>query len=500
MKLATPEEHEAARSLVNWLEGDRDQDVDTDILEAIYVLSPENCPEPRVGLEQIISSVEFGPFGTKVEADGSVDDAEYLRELLSHSAPVPQTSLEMILAQVEAGPFAEEAQFEAEERLEEELPDNVVRPRAWWQRTEIAVASAAALALLILIPSNFEIPEQEMAAAALDQELSEEKSLAEDAQVVGQKVQRAKRSSTVDVSVSLEKPFTKEAKALEVQKPSLKPKRQEAQFQTNTPAVLVEKKLKRTDELMTSSLVVRAKDEVNVGEMNKLEILAKSDSEKKGLQEQVTGPPIIDSEILDIEEIIVADADFADEMDEAILESTSKRLLDRKRQDFTSEVSGSQSSPSTKESLSENEDPVSVMAAETYEKRSIANTVEFFDQTVPEASEEEVYDMGNEARIQQIVELLSATEKQEIQKLRTSAEIVNYAQKFSATKSLAILWQGAMNRDNSFAIELLKYSIQFPSGQKKYLQRNYQLLISLLAQEGQDSEAEVYRQKLDSLK
>jgi hypothetical protein len=150
--------------------------------------------------------------------------------------------------------------------------------------------------------------------------------------------------------------------------------------------------------------------------------------------------------------------------------------------------------------MSANEAPVSEMSAETYEEGSIANIPEIFDQTAPEDFKEEASDMAGEARIQQIVELLSTTEKEAIQKLRTSAEIVNYAQNFNATKSLAVLWQGTMNRENSFAIDLLKYSVEFPSGQKKYLERNYLLLISLLVQEGRDSETQVYRQKLNALK
>lgn len=548
MKPITPEEREAATSLANWLEGVQNQDVEPEILEAIYVLSPEHCPVPRVGLEDVLGRVEFGPFGDKAEAEGTEDDALFIRELLDHSASVPQTSLEMILARVEAGPFAGMSQLEAEETLEEELPDNVIRPRAWWQRTEIAVVAAAAAALLILIPSNFEVPEQEMISATLELDVSEKKSVAKDAsQDIEQTVQRAKREvnkekeprsdaptesltepeerrpkkakKKAEISRTLveQAPASRnmKAKALEPQKPRPEPKRQEAQSQIKFPAIIVAEKVMPADELRSVS-IARSEDMKVVNKtptnsslsagMNNLERLAKKDSAKNELKEEIADAEATELDVFEIEEIVVADADFIEEemVDEIMLESTSKRLLGRKSKNFKNGMSRDNTSAPQKESMAENEEPAPAMddAEKAEEANSEAynsgllNTADSFDEIAPQ----DLDDMVADAKSQQIVEQLSSAEKQAIQEFGTPAEIASYAQNFDATKSLAVLWQGTVKHDNLFAIDVLKYSVQFPTGQKKYLERNYQLLVSLLVQEGRDSEAEVYRQKLNAVK
>ena len=547
MKPITPEEREAATSLANWLEGVQNQDVEPEILEAIYVLSPEHCPVPRVGLEDVLGRVEFGPFGDKAEAEGTEDDALFMRELLDHSGAVPQTSLEMILARVEAGPFAGMSQLEAEETLEEELPDNVIRPRAWWQRTEVAVVAAAAAALLILIPSNFEVPEQEMISATLELDVSEEKSVAKDAsQEIEQTVQRAKREvnkekeprsdaptesltepeerrskkakKKAEISRTLveQAPASRnmKAKALEPQKPRPEPKRQEAQSQIKSPSIIVEEKAMPADELRSVS-IARAEDMKAVNEtpansslsagMNNLERLAKKDSAKNELKEEIADAEATDLDVFEIEEIVVADADFIEEemVDEIMLEPTSKSRLERRSKDFRNGMSRENASAPQKESMAENEAPAPAMddAEKAEEANSgLLNTADSFDEISPQEFEEDLDDMVADAKSQQIVEQLSSAEKQAIQEFGTPAEIASYAQNFDATKSLAVLWQGTVKHENSFSIDVLKYSVQFPTGQKKYLERNYQLLVSLLVQEGRDSEAEVYRQKLNALK
>ena len=174
MKQPTPDEIQAALRLASWLEGEEKQQLDSDVLEAIYVISPERCPEPSVALDEILSGVTQGPFGQQNEEKGldSVDlqqDEEYLRNLLSHPAPTPQTSLGDILSRVESGPFAK--QEEVKQDPSEALPDNIVVFRPWWKRSEVALVAAAAVALFILIPANFQMSKQAEQLETMDKEI-----------------------------------------------------------------------------------------------------------------------------------------------------------------------------------------------------------------------------------------------------------------------------------------------------------------------------------------
>ena len=160
MKPPTPDEIQAALRLASWLDGEEKQQLDADVLEAIYVISPERCPEPSLELEEILSGVTQGPFGKhndhkSAESANVKQDEEYLRNILSHPAPTPKTSLEDILSRVESGPFAK--QEEVKQESIEALPDNIVTFRPWWKRTEVGLVAAAAVALFILIPTNFQL-------------------------------------------------------------------------------------------------------------------------------------------------------------------------------------------------------------------------------------------------------------------------------------------------------------------------------------------------------
>ena len=133
-------------------------------------------------------------------------------------------------------------------------------------------------------------------------------------------------------------------------------------------------------------------------------------------------------------------------------------------------------------------------------KKSAAPAAELMEAAEPAPRAEVTENRAAVNQQQRIVSLLSPLEIQTLQGFSSSAEIADYAKQFNSTKALAALWQGTVNRDNQFAIDVLKNSEQFSSGQKIYLERNYQLLISLLIKEGRGDEAERYQQKLNALK
>lgn len=552
MKQPTQEEIQAALRLAHWLEGEIEQEIESDVLEAIYVISPDRCPEPRIGLDDVLGRVEFGPFGKGKEVEGTEEDEEYLRELLMHSSPIPKTSLEDILSRIETGPFANISKQETlEEDVSEEIPDNVVSFRPWWKRTEIALVAAAAVALLILIPSNFEMPEEAEQMATLDREEKAEAAPEEISPASPPKMPQAEEAKEMRDSKD------SKAKGMAIEKPAKKtrPKskarsaddvlapKKSVQAKPTVKAITPETTV---DKLQKESLAVTEKSlEVNEGlDNSRNEALSeaqkdmdgvlgltgaevdlviadaveeapndeyrdRNDSSRAKLLEAVTSEAkqeVPTEEELNVEEpmiedladeIVVADYDMAEEEEDmmegemveeiAITQSAKKRKAERKRKEVFGGLSMKKPSSPQAEAMEVTESPAQAeMVYESEEKEEVSK----------EAAEEKP-----KREIQErIVDLLSSSEKQTIQGFTTSAQIVNYARQFKANKALAVLWQGTVGRDNQFSIDVLKNSDQFASGQTIYLKRNYQLLVSLLLQEGQVYEAEKYQNKLNALK
>lgn len=543
MKQPTQEEIQAALRLANWLEGEKEQKVEADVLEAIYVISPEHCPEPRTRLEDVLGRVEFGPFGEGHEEDGTEEDEEYLRELLRHAPapPIPKSSLEDILSRVQSGPFAslqeEETllEQEKEDKESEDLPDNVVPLRPWWQRTEIAIFAAAAVALLILIPSNFTMPEQaeqnSVATKTVEREINAPEEA--DADWEEETPERASRQKTVSEKMqplSRSENRSKDTEASISSRKKAKPKKAapaEADFlkKKTMPAAPV---LKEEAPMRPSTASLKSQErsvpvtEKMVEQKESLDTLSTSELSKNmdGML-GVTGADIVVAAVEEQEE----QADFSRSDNDALEAFDAVQEISAvdeptlvKAEGFTNDVIVADSEISIEEDIVEGEvvDEITIVPSSKRKaerkrkeifgsmgsKKSAAPAAELMEasEPAPRATEEVTENRAAVNQQQRIVSLLSPSETQTLQGFSSSVEIADYAKQFNSTKALAALWQGTVNRDNQFAIDVLKNSEQFSSGQKIYLERNYQLLISLLIQEGRGDEAERYQQKLNALK
>lgn len=88
----SPEETQA-ESLARWLEQPPGtpppEDVDIDVLEAMYALRPELAPAPRLSVDDILGSVTAGPLAAPAPADVGRARPAQVRNDLGDAAPVP---------------------------------------------------------------------------------------------------------------------------------------------------------------------------------------------------------------------------------------------------------------------------------------------------------------------------------------------------------------------------------------------------------------------------
>ena len=509
MKKPTPEEIQDSGRLASWLEGETEQSVEADVLEAIYIISPERCPAPRVRIEDILGRVASGPFGEGEEtAGGTEEDAEYVRELLLHTAHIPKTSLNDILSRVQSGPFAsQEKQFiPPEESLEEaeDLPDNVVPLRAWWQRTEVALFAAAAVALLILIPSNFQLTEQASQKDLMLERPKEEQKMPPPMELEAEEL-REPASPTAERGQFAPKKKAASRPSIPNQPSPAEASPSDRVANRAVPETLrkepggdvIEKKAEKrreVDRANDQGAVASSEDIGSIAEppapavvvadsmMDDQDDLNEREDFPRG--EQLT-PLTFDSapeepeadELFD--EIVVADADI-------VLEEEVERM--------------EKSSPAVVEELalrsSVQQGSIEREKKEGFRRRGRKKSAAQTSMSVAAAPARENADITED---EPSTAILSANEKQQLQGYTSPAEIVSYARQFTATKALVVLWHGTVNRDNQFAIAVLKASEEFGTGQKIYLERNYQLLISLLLLEGEEAEAQKYRAKLNAL-
>lgn len=174
----------AAELLARWLDEPAaeppPQDVDADVLEAVFALRPERAPAPRVHIDDILDTVESGPLAAFDEAeaaeaaalaaaldgDGDAPDAalDALYALRPSMAPAPRLNIDDLLDSVGAGPFV------ARPAGANQPPDveaaNQPMGAFGSTRRRFAVAWAglgaiamAAMAMVLVIPASKDLPQ-----------------------------------------------------------------------------------------------------------------------------------------------------------------------------------------------------------------------------------------------------------------------------------------------------------------------------------------------------
>lgn len=179
-------ESSQAERVARWLDqpmgGDVPDDVDADVIEAIFALRPEAAPAPRITIDDILAEVVEGPLSsvtaqeddealalvrTMSDPDESIDAdpvaLQGLYALRPDRAPAPRLDIDDILASVTAGPFAARpagANTPMAAAGPDEAPANVIplRARGRWLLPGLGAMLAAALALLVVLPTTDELP------------------------------------------------------------------------------------------------------------------------------------------------------------------------------------------------------------------------------------------------------------------------------------------------------------------------------------------------------
>jgi hypothetical protein len=213
--MTTNPEDIAAAALQRWLESRKGRglppppdELDADVVEAIYALRPDLAPEPTVTIDEILATLDQAEplakwLDDEAEAPDALDDdvAEAIYALQPDRAPGPRVSIDDILGRVTAGPLAQAAATPAgsEERLAEVVPfpsrpvalpepANVAPPsfaggpfgqkrdegrrNTRWLPWVVgsgafgAVAAAALVALTVLPTAQMSAPDAQMAAPA----------------------------------------------------------------------------------------------------------------------------------------------------------------------------------------------------------------------------------------------------------------------------------------------------------------------------------------------
>jgi hypothetical protein len=120
------ENHEA-QALARWLEEHPGQappaDVDPEVLEALYALRPDLAPAPSFSIEDVLDTIESGPFARRDEAGGVVSLA------------------------------AERARRGTHDAAAASQPPAAKRRVPWWAAPGVGALAAAAIALVVILPT-----------------------------------------------------------------------------------------------------------------------------------------------------------------------------------------------------------------------------------------------------------------------------------------------------------------------------------------------------------
>ncbi len=140
--------------LARWLEGEEDGlNLDADVRETIYVFRPGLAPSPQVPFDVIIDDLKGGPFSASPTED--VDPVDALRGwIAAPTAPAPAVGIEDIFQSLERGPLAA-----VDTTPELDDTSNVIPLFRRWSPV-VGGLLAAACALIVLLPTDYETPNE----------------------------------------------------------------------------------------------------------------------------------------------------------------------------------------------------------------------------------------------------------------------------------------------------------------------------------------------------
>ncbi|MBM76701.1 MAG: hypothetical protein CMK59_14940 [Proteobacteria bacterium] len=160
-------EENESKKLALWLEGELDvEDIPSALQEAVFVFRPDLAPKPQLTVVDVLNELKRGPLVNEEEPSEDVvfdEDEQVLLELNFEEAH-PQLELEDILATVTKGPLNSPKLEESSvvrfpvqpNRNQSVLSSDDQKP----SRKTFAFAGflAAACALIVLLPTNYELP------------------------------------------------------------------------------------------------------------------------------------------------------------------------------------------------------------------------------------------------------------------------------------------------------------------------------------------------------
>ena len=132
----------------DWLAGvGTREDVEKDVQEAVFVLSPKRAPHPRKNIDHVFSTLRGGPLSLLPEEDIH-DDVEMIFSGVQNTDVLPKGNITNVLDALQEGPLSKEGEESTvDERTEEE--DNIIPLRRSWSVWGTVVAVAAVLLLLV---------------------------------------------------------------------------------------------------------------------------------------------------------------------------------------------------------------------------------------------------------------------------------------------------------------------------------------------------------------
>ena len=417
------------QKLAEWLEGNHNHPVDNDILEAVFILRPDLAPDPLVNLDEIIKSVRKGPFCTQDFVEDAQEDQKFVESIFSTSESMPAVTIDDVLQSISSGPLV------PEEKADE--TNVVIRP--WWKQPGVGIAAAAAVALIILLPTNFEGPPDQP-----EKEMLEYKEDSVHVHHNEAPVTPSSSSNELDsTGSSVSKQETSQAKTA---RKSPKKGKKSSRISARQPSVAVKRNTEKERMKPESGVLAPAPD-----------------------------PIVSDSETSQT----VGGADFSSQNDalEASdsIEEVDKQIWSRRSSTSDNAVkeNGIQYKERTEIDFESIDIDTTVMPSE-----SVKTPSKWFGS------------LNN---------TLSRSQKRKLQAAGIE-EIEELCRTATATEALDILWQKSMSLGTGEAIQVLLLSKQYEYGNNRYLARNYHRLGELYQSQGNSVQSERYYQLSMSLR
>ena len=130
--------------------------------EASLVFRPDLAPAPRIDIDKLWTEAQ----ATALESQP--EEAELVSDIFAQqSIAAPRVSIEDIFNELSSGPLAAsepKPEIDQSSRDDVDVPDNVIPLRPWFKSPMLLGGLAAAMALIILLPTRYQAPD--MAAEA----------------------------------------------------------------------------------------------------------------------------------------------------------------------------------------------------------------------------------------------------------------------------------------------------------------------------------------------